>query len=65
MWLLRTAVAGSMSGVGGTAVWGAFLQQGVLSLIVLWGRRMLWQAGGLLLLGLAFLSYGFLASRQK
>lgn len=65
MWLLRTAVAGSMSGVGGTAVWGAFLQQGVLSLIVLWGRRMLWQAGGLLLMGMVFLGYGFLASRQK
>jgi len=63
-WLVRTAVTPGSAG-GATAVWGSFLQQGVFSLAVLWGRRMLWQAGGLLLMGMVFLGYGFLASRQK
>jgi len=63
-WLMRTAVTGPTSVEGVTAVWGTFLQQGVFSLAVLWGRRMLWQAGSLLLVGLVFISYGFLVSRQ-
>ncbi|MBK8985109.1 MAG: hypothetical protein IPM39_03355 [Chloroflexi bacterium] len=65
LWWMRTAVAAPSASAGLNAFWGAFAQQGVFSLTVLWGRRMLWQAGSLLLVGLVFVSYGFLASRQS
>ncbi|MCB8985610.1 MAG: hypothetical protein H6659_17420 [Ardenticatenaceae bacterium] len=62
-WLVRTAVIPDAA-AGATAVWGSFLRQGIYSLAVLWGRRMLWQAGSLLLLGVIFVSFGFLTSRS-
>jgi len=62
-WLVRTAVMPEAA-EGATAVLSTFLQQGIYSLTILWGRRMLWQAGSLLLVGMVFVSFGFLASRQ-
>lgn len=64
--MMRTTAVGATPTPGSlSAVWQPFLQQGVIALSVAWGRRMLLQAGGFLLLGLLFVSYGFLASRQS
>jgi hypothetical protein len=62
--MMRTAVGVSPPPDSLAAVWQPFFQQGLIALSVAWGRRVLLQAGGIFLLGLVFLSYGFLASRQ-
>lgn len=61
--MMRTVVGAAPGSL--TAVWQPLLQQGIIALSVAWGRRVLLQAGGVLVLGLIFVSYGFLASRPE
>lgn len=63
--VVRTAVSAAPTPGSLTAVWQPFLQQGIIALSVAWGRRVLLQAGGILVLGLIFVSYGFFAARQQ
>jgi hypothetical protein len=60
---LRTAVFTTASSTPIDQLWQPLLQQGVVNLSESWAGRMGWQAAVLLVLGLLFLLFGFLARK--
>lgn len=62
---LRTAVFATATTTPLEALWRPLLQQGIINLSESWASRLGWQSGILLVLGMLFLMFGFVARKSS